>query len=70
MGFLWFSEMRITEKRHIFDEGYLSKEISVYEKHPGRNWDCVAIYKNLNGNYEKVGGIPQWFSWRQLRNEA
>ena len=55
---------------YTFDEGYLSKEISVYEKHPGRNWDCVAIYKNLNGNYDKVDGIPQWFSWRKLRSEA
>lgn len=55
---------------YTFDEGLLSKEISVYEKHPGRNWDCVAIYKNVNGNYDKVDGIPQWFSWRQLRSEA
>ena len=55
---------------YTFDEGYLSKEISVYEKHPGRNWDCVAIYKNLNGNYDKVDGIPQWFSWRKLQVEA
>lgn len=55
---------------YTFDEGYLSKEISVYEKHPGRNWDCVAIYKNVNGNYDKIDGIPQWFSWRELRSEA
>lgn len=58
------------ETAYTFDEGYLSKEISVYEKHPGRNWDCVAIYKNLNGNYDKVDGIPQWFSWRKLQVEA
>ena len=65
-----FRDAEHRETAYTFDEGYLSKEISVYEKHPGRNWDCVAIYKNLNGNYEKVDGIPQWFSWRQLRNEA
>lgn len=55
---------------YTFDGEHLSKEISVYEKHPGRNWDCVAVYKNLNGKYEKIDGIPQWFSWRQLRGEA
>ena len=65
-----FRDAEHRETAYTFDEGYLSKESSVYEKHPGRNWDCVAIYKNLNGNYEKVDGIPQWFSWRQLRNEA
>ena len=65
-----FRDAEHRETAYTFDEGYLSKEISVYEKHPGRNWDCVAIYKNLNGNYEKVDGIPQWFSWRQLLNEA
>ena len=57
-----FREAEHRETAYTFDEGYLSKEISVYEKHPGRNWDCVAIYKNLNGNYEKVDGIPQWLS--------
>ena len=65
-----FRDADHSKTAYTFDEGYLSKEISVYEKHPGRNWDCVAIYKNLNGNYEKVDGIPQWFSWRQLRSEA
>lgn len=65
-----FRDADHSKTAYTFDKGYLSKEISVYEKHPGRNWDCVAIYKNLNGNYEKVDGIPQWFSWRQLRSEA
>lgn len=65
-----FRDADHSKTAYTFDEGYLSKEIFVYEKHPGRNWDCVAIYKNLNGNYDKVDGIPQWFSWRQLRSEA
>lgn len=65
-----FRDADHSKTAYTFDEGYLSKEISVYEKHPGRNWDCVAIYKNLNGNYDKVDGIPQWFSWRKLQVEA